>query len=99
MRVAFEDCSCPIYIPNAFTPNADGINDQWMPVMCPVEDYELYVFDRWGEVIFSSMEQNKSWNGEVGGIVAQDGVYVYLVTALVGPSDRRRFVGHVTLLR
>lgn len=89
------------YAPNSFTPNEDGINDIWKPEVTGASTYHLQIFDRWGEVIFESDDQNEPWIGNVhrGEYYAQDGVYAYQVVIedLVGlPHD---FKGHITLVR
>jgi len=100
--VTVVDCDCNVYIPNAFTPNGDGINDEWMPVICPVDEYELNIFNRWGELIFTTLDQYEPWRGLViggGAVTAQDGVYIYRVNVTVTGGDKRQFIGHVVLLR
>ena len=57
-------CDNCIYIPNAFSPNDDGRNDLFTPVVvCPLEDYHLQVFSRWGTLVYESTEQGVGWNG------------------------------------
>ncbi len=77
-----KDCSCEIYIPNAFTPNSDQLNEVFSIVHeCDFVTYELLIFNRWGEIIFRSSNPNKSWTGEVNGgsHYAKDGMYNYLL--------------------
>ncbi|MFM1931706.1 MAG: hypothetical protein RL226_1009, partial [Bacteroidota bacterium] len=93
-----------VFIPNAFTPDGDGINEVFLPVVSGTEvsDYTFRIFNRWGEVIFETTEMGKGWIGNVkgGGHYAKDGVYVYEVIVESDElRDRQRFVGHVTLLR
>jgi gliding motility-associated-like protein len=56
-----------IFIPNSFTPNADGLNDKFMPVFSPygldARSYEMQIFDRWGHLIFSTKDPSKGWDG------------------------------------
>jgi len=101
ITVLFIDCDCAIYIPNAFTPNGDGFNDVWRPVVCPVETYELFIFNRWGEMIWTTVDQNEPWTGSVigGSEVAQDEVYIYLVDLGIDGGNKKRITGSVTLLR
>jgi len=58
-----------IFIPNSFTPNFDGVNDEFLPVFTPygldTKSYSLEIFDRWGHELFSSKEHTKGWNGTV----------------------------------
>ncbi len=59
-----DDCPCELYIPNAMTPDGDGLNDLFEVVpSCPVVDFNLTIFNRWGELIFESDDINSRWNG------------------------------------
>lgn len=97
------DCEPVIFVPNAFTPNMDGFNDAFLPsVQGPVEDYRLDVFDRWGEMLFTTTDRWEGWDGSYGGVASQDGVYIWTINYTefteLGITGRR-LVGHVTLLR
>lgn len=101
-----DDCSCPTFVPNAFTPNSDGLNDLFIPeVGCPVDNYKLSIFNRWGQEIFVSEDETIHWNGasENGGdYFAPDGVYFYLLefeNNLKSIREVKQFSGNVTLLR
>ncbi len=90
------------WVPNAFTPNGDGINDVFMPVGNVIElsSYDLQIFDRWGQLLFESRDPGIGWDGSIGGKIMPDGVYVYranVVDAIEG--DRYELFGHVTLFR
>lgn len=83
-----------IFVPNCFTPNGDGVNDQFAIGGIPeCFSLELLIFNRWGELIFED-DALLSWNGEVDGRAAPDGTYVFLLKG----SVEQRF-GTVTLLR
>lgn len=100
--LSFEDCSCNWYIPNAFTPNGDGINEIFIPLSnCTVYRYELYIFNRWGANIFKSNDQNKGWNGKVKYADASDGVYFYQLIYYLNPEDKKSKIlnGSLTLIR
>ncbi|WP_306644091.1 T9SS type B sorting domain-containing protein [Sanyastnella coralliicola] len=80
-EVTVIPCTCPMFLPNSFTPNGDGRNDVWAPVFeCEPYDYELRIFDRWGGEVFSILDPSIGWNGKVGGEFLRDGVYVYELT-------------------
>jgi gliding motility-associated-like protein len=69
-------------IPNAFTPNGDGTNDKFKPFIldCPLRDYHLKIFNRWGEMVFESTEFLEAWDGITpNGFEAPQDVYVWLV--------------------
>ncbi len=86
-----------MYIPNAFTPNGDGINDQFGIKGEGVQDYEILVYDRWGEVIFESDSPLKQWDGSYKGQPVQQGTYVYQV--FTQGTGKRSRTGSVTLIR
>ncbi|TXC75626.1 choice-of-anchor L domain-containing protein [Luteibaculum oceani] len=67
----------PIYIPNAFTPDGDGINDLFKIVIPPVDHFQLTVYDRWGNEVFSSEDPHEGWNGvPSNGAEVQSGNFV-----------------------
>lgn len=93
--------SFTIYVPNAFTPDGYGENNTFKPVMRDVlvDDYEFLIFDRWGEIIFSTNDLERSWDGGYLGDVARDGVYIWKIIVTDNVGKPHQYVGHVTLLR
>jgi gliding motility-associated-like protein len=89
-----------IHVPNTFTPNDDGLNDVFMPVLNGFVgwNYRLLIFDRWGEVIHESRDPGAGWNGRARGEDAQIDVYVWKVI-VERDGDARDFIGHVSLVR
>jgi gliding motility-associated-like protein len=88
-----------IYFPNAFTPDGDGINDLFGAVGHYIEDFELIIFDRWGNEVFSSKDMNVHWDGRVNGSgPAVNGVYVYKYRASGHLFPNVEGYGHVTLI-
>lgn len=95
-----EDIVCPTYIPNAFTPNADGLNDTFNTVVnCSVTSYSLIIFNRFGEQIFMSTDRTVAWDGSIKGQVAPSGVYVYRLRFTPEGGHEQQYVGHVSLLK
>jgi len=88
-----------IYIPNAFTPNKNGINDVFFPVGYGILDIELMIFDRWGELIFKSDDKMKGWDGTYKNNLCKQDTYVYLVNFKTMSYQEERRVGRVTLLK
>lgn len=90
------------YVPSAFTPNGDGINDEFFPQgegIDPLE-YEMYIFDRWGNKIFETTEAMKSWDGRVNALPAPEGVYIWkIITNDIYLDEKHENIGHVTLFR
>lgn len=96
-------CTPRVFLPNAFTPDGDGINDAFAPLVDGVIlTWEMQVFNRWGICIFSSTSVGEGWNGTYGGTEAPVGVYVWRLhyTAVTdeGVVQERR-TGSVTLVR
>jgi gliding motility-associated-like protein len=92
----------PFYIPNAFTPNADGINDYFFDTgyVMDVKSYKMSVFNRWGQKIYESADYTKFWNGiDSEGNPAQNGVYVYALEVVTKGGKEHTFHGQVTLVR
>ena len=87
-----------LYFPNAFTPDGDGHNDKFGPIGHSIDQFELMVFDRWGEQIFQSDDANVLWDGTVDGEIAATGVYVYRYKATGHHFPTVEGFGHVTLL-
>ena len=91
-----------IYVPNAFSPNDDNVNDVFLPYttgMNPAE-YELLIFDRWGELIFTSNDMNIGWDGTYMWRPAQIDVYVWkLETSELESKKEVKKMGRVSLVR
>ena len=70
-----------VYVPNAFTPDGNGINDVFIPVPYNVDEnhYTFEVYNRWGQVIFSTNSTTEGWDGTFNGVKVQHGVYPYRV--------------------
>ena len=93
-----------IYVPNAFTPDGSGVNEVFKPVMEGFDEfsYTLYIFNRWGEIVFESHNMELGWDGTYSqrDERAQDGVFTWKIeVALKNSSDSKIFIGHVTLLK
>ena len=90
-----------IYVPNAFTPNDDGINDIWLPIISNNGDafYEVLVYSRWGELIFRSNDPNVGWNGKHNGKLVEAGVFTYKITYGDYFNKKYQKTGTVTVVR
>lgn len=71
-----------LFFPTAFSPNGDGLNDVFEPIGLFADEYELIIFNRWGELIFATRDYNDGWDGTINERDAPEGVYVYKVTAI-----------------
>jgi len=103
MTLQTELCDCWYFIPNAFTPNGDGKNDWFYPFIepaCIADDYKFFVFNRWGEVVFSSRQPGEGWDGIYKGVSADLGVYEYWFEFNGGTKHTKHFKkGDVTLVK
>lgn len=86
-----------IDIPNAFTPNGDGLNDFWkVPALLAFNNYRVTVFNRWGTKIFETNDISSGWDGKLKGQEQPTGVYVYIIT--IG-NNSDFYKGTFTLIR
>jgi gliding motility-associated-like protein len=91
------DCSTiTIYAPNSFTPDADGTNDLWYPVIQNVKSYTYDIYNRWGERIFTST--GDPWDGSYQGNPCQMGIYTYIIDWIDQDNKAHRVTGHITLV-
>ncbi len=90
-----------LYIPNAFSPNNDGVNDTFSPKGIFITEYEMTIFDRWGNLIFFTDEFNKPWDGKAndGAEMAQKDVYIYVIKGTDIYRKKHNYKGIVTLVR
>ncbi|HEY9046453.1 MAG TPA: gliding motility-associated C-terminal domain-containing protein, partial [Ohtaekwangia sp.] len=98
-----------IKIPNAFTPDVSGpsggysdglFNDVFRPLMEGVQEFEMEIYDRWGNLLFESKDKNQGWDGyDKNGRLLPAGVYVYKITLRLSDEQRTTQVGDVTLIR
>ena len=74
------EAACPyLWVPNSFSPNGDGLNDVFKPQAQKIRDYELTVYNRWGERVFQSAKVSEGWDGTFEGKQAPKGVYMYQI--------------------
>lgn len=99
-KVQFNDCPSDFFVPSAFTPNHDGINDVFhtryrkKPVY-----YRLSIYNRFGQRLFYSNDPDKGWNGELNSIQQPLGVYVWLIDYTSHDGSAHHLSGTVTLIR
>jgi gliding motility-associated-like protein len=87
------------WIPNCFTPNGDKLNDIFKPVGTGWLDYEFYIFDKWGQMIFRTSDTEKGWDGRYKGKDCEQDVYVWKVLLTNEVTlKHEEFAGTVTLL-
>lgn len=77
--VVEELCPLRIIVPNAFTPNKDGLNDGFFPFVQNYSDFEMFIFNRWGELIYTAYSPDEPWDGTYKGNDVQQDVYVWYI--------------------
>lgn len=97
------DPDVSVYVPNSFTPNGDGRNEVFMPVCVGVDGgkYQLWIFDRWGNLIFTTTDINTGWDGHFGSNpeVCQVDTYVWKLSITDNKGSIHNLIGHVNLIR
>lgn len=92
---------CLIEVPNAFTPNNDGLNDYFRPHNAlKADDYDFRIFNRWGQMVFQSNNWQDQWDGKINGVIQTTGVYVWMLRYTHRDTKQKVFrKGTVTLIR
>jgi gliding motility-associated-like protein len=96
----YEQCDFPIYMPNAFTPNGDRLNDLFkVPSLNLNRLLQFTIYNRWGKIVFQTKDINKGWDGTINNIPQQQGSYVYYLQmeSIVGKKINQK--GTLTLMR
>ncbi len=89
MNIVFEDCPCSLLLPNAFTPNGDGLNDNFRPLhACDMQDYSMTIFNRYGERVYFTKDPLQGWDGKAGAGRPLTGAYVWTVN-YTRPSNKQ----------
>ncbi|MBP6977217.1 MAG: gliding motility-associated C-terminal domain-containing protein [Bacteroidales bacterium] len=94
-----------VIIPNAFSPNGDGVNDYFKPLILTegIQEFSMVIYNRWGQLIFETNDYMTGWDGKVNGNPSPTGVYIYLIKYRVpvgiGEYKSESHKKHVTLLR
>jgi|GEM_PF-369503 len=96
-------CDCWLLMPDAFTPNDDGRNDVVKPTIqpgCTISGYQFSIYNRWGEMVFTTDRRDVAWDGKYKGVVQDIGTYMYTLTYYAGVYDKPvSKTGDITLLR
>ena len=89
----------PLFIPNGFSPNGDGVNDLFFVRGTGIGQMELQIFDRWGIMVFSTSDQSIGWDGSYQGKTLNSDVFVYKCDVVLKNLENLRFQGNLTLFR
>lgn len=88
-----------IYIPNAFTPNGNGLNDGFTAKGIGIEQFDMTIFDRWGNQLYYTARIDEPWNGIYKGAECPADSYVYRINIVDVKGESRKYFGNVTLVR
>lgn len=102
ISISNEDCSpvkSLLWIPNAFSPNRDNLNDKFVTPGIYIKEYHIRIFNRWGELIFESFDYYDNWDGTYKDEPAQQDAYMVIIETVGVDEVRRQHAATVTLLR
>ena len=89
-----------VYVPTGFTPNHDGKNDRFVPIPVGIKDLNYFkIYNRWGQLVYSTNKMHEGWDGRLGGIEQDSGVYVWIVRAVTNDGRVIFKRGTVALIR
>ena len=98
-----EECLDDVIAPNAFSPNGDGKNDFFFGTGTNIKEKEMWIFDRWGNLIFHTNDLYGGWDGKVQGgasnEVAQQDTYVWMILVIEVFGNYHRYIGHVNIVK
>jgi gliding motility-associated-like protein len=96
----YEQCEFPVYIPNAFTPNGDHLNDLFrVPSVNLNRLIRFTIYNRWGKVVFQTTKINDGWDGNLNSLPQQEGIYIYNLQMETITGKRINQKGTFTLVR
>jgi gliding motility-associated-like protein len=90
--------SSTFYVPSAFSPNGDGINDTFGGTGTFIREYSMSIYDRWGNFIFYTDDITRQWDGKMGSVIAAQDTYVYSIEITDFKKDKYWYKGIVTLV-
>jgi gliding motility-associated-like protein len=100
LQLSLEGSCDTMYFPTAFTPNNDGRNDQFRGLgNRSVRDYELSVYNRWGEKIFNTRNVLSGWNGKINGVDQPSGIYIWVAGYTTPKGIKKNVKGTTILIR
>jgi gliding motility-associated-like protein len=98
-EVEFQDCRCYLYIPDAFSPNGDVLDEAFLPSACPTKEYQFSIYNRWGECIFETTNIAQGWDGTYLGRRAPEGMYLYMIRLRDHWNKTQYRTGTISLIR
>jgi gliding motility-associated-like protein len=102
VSISNEDCISVhswLHVPNAFSPNDDGLNDKFVTPGWYIKEYKIQIYNRWGEKLFESETLYDSWDGTYNGELVENEAYVYIIESIGIDNIKRNYKGTVTVLK
>ncbi|MEO0403232.1 MAG: gliding motility-associated C-terminal domain-containing protein [Bacteroidota bacterium] len=101
-EIQIDECNCEVYIPNAFTPDQDGTNENLTPFFsCNMDQFQWTILNRWGEEVFEGVQGSSTWNGshQNGNHFCEDGIYNYVLSVTWSNGETELIKGSILLMR
>ena len=100
IRITLKDCEALLVFPNAFSPNHDGLNDVFrLKYPGHAADYNLQIFNRWGQKIFESSDTSAGWDGSFNSQAQPEGNYIWIVRYTDNSGRKQKMQGNVVLVK
>ncbi len=100
ITIAPKTCIEGVYFPNAFSPNNDGVNDLFMPIInAAVKQYRFIVYDRWGQIVFQTTTLHKGWDGRTKNMLNNTGAFIWQCMYQLEGKEPTSKTGTVLLLQ
>ena len=100
VNIRYIRCAEEILVPSAFTPNKDGLNDVFRPIQdASIKQFRMKIYNRWGQIVFSSSDISKGWDGTINKIQQSIGAYVWVIEYTSKTEKHYTIKGTVTLIR
>ena len=95
-----DSCISDFWFPDSFTPNGDQLNETFKPTLINFENYEMRIFNRWGELLYKTYDYNQGWDGTYMGRICQSGVYFFVSNFKSTENNSKQLIkGTITLVK
>jgi len=88
MKMAVAISESFLSVPNTFTPDGNGTNDEFRVAYRSIKEYHIWIYNRWGKLVYESTDPAKGWDGMIGNRPASEGAYYYVIRALGTDADK-----------
>jgi gliding motility-associated-like protein len=100
IMIAAKDCLFGLYVPSAFSPNHDGKNDVFKPLLFGyIKQYRFTIYNRWGQIVFTTTDPARGWDGRNGSYEQNNNIFVWVCMYQLEGEEVKTAKGTVTLVR